>query len=64
VAKVGPGVFWVRMSLPFALDHIHLWLIADGIGWTIVDCGYVTEAVRFAWEHVVDRHLEGRGSPE
>ena len=48
VAKVGPGVFWVRMPLLFALDHLNLWLIDDGIGWTIVDCGYTTEGARSA----------------
>ena len=28
------------MPLPFALDHINLWLLADGEGWAQVDCGY------------------------
>ena len=39
---VAPGVKWVRMPLPFALDHINLWLLRDRIdgreGWTAVDC--------------------------
>lgn len=26
---VAPGVHWVRMPLPFALDHINLWVIDD-----------------------------------
>jgi hypothetical protein len=38
--EVAPGVRWVRMGLPFALDHINLWLLRDEIdgrdGWTIV----------------------------
>ena len=25
--EVAEGVRWVRMPLPFALDHINLWLI-------------------------------------
>ena len=29
---VAPGVLWVRMPLPFALDHINLWLLDDGDG--------------------------------
>ncbi len=37
---VAAGVGWLRMPLPFALDHINLWLLADGEGWTQVDCGY------------------------
>ena len=28
--EVAPGVRWVRMRLPFALDHINLWLLDDG----------------------------------
>ena len=27
--EVAPGVLWIRMALPFALDHINLWLLAD-----------------------------------
>ena len=28
--EVAPGVHWIRMPLPFALDHINLWLIEIG----------------------------------
>ncbi len=27
--EVAPGIFWIRMPLPFALDHINLWLLRD-----------------------------------
>lgn len=65
---VAPGVKWVRMGLPFALDHINLWLLRDRLeddqggqreGWTIVDCGITNDATRAAWEQVFDEHLEG-----
>src|SRR5712671_1480409 len=39
---IAPGIRWLRMRLPFALDHINLWLLEDGAGWTIVDTGYAT----------------------
>ena len=29
VLEVAPGVRWLRMALPFALDHINLWLLRD-----------------------------------
>ena len=36
--EVAPGVRWIRMALPFALDHINLWLLRDKIdgveGWS------------------------------
>ena len=40
--QVAPGVHWHRMPLPFKLDHINLWLIEDGDGWTAVDTGCLT----------------------
>jgi glyoxylase-like metal-dependent hydrolase (beta-lactamase superfamily II) len=48
--EVAPGLFWLRMPLPFALDHINLWLIRDGDSWTQVDCGYGDDATRDLWE--------------
>jgi hypothetical protein len=29
--EAAPGVYWLRMPLPFALDHYNLWLLADGV---------------------------------
>jgi glyoxylase-like metal-dependent hydrolase (beta-lactamase superfamily II) len=60
---VAPGVRWVRMGLPFALDHINLWLLRDRIdgrdGWTIVDCGICNDATKAAWEQVFAEQLNG-----
>jgi glyoxylase-like metal-dependent hydrolase (beta-lactamase superfamily II) len=54
--EVAPGVRWLRMKLPFALDHINLWLLRDAIdgreGWTIVDCGIADDETRAAWQQV------------
>jgi glyoxylase-like metal-dependent hydrolase (beta-lactamase superfamily II) len=52
---VAEGVWWIRMPLPFALDHINLWILDDGDGWTLVDTGYGVEATWALWE----RHLGG-----
>lgn len=60
VTEVMPGILWVRMPLPFALDHINLWLLADGEGWTVVDCGYATATASGAWERIFAHHLGGR----
>jgi glyoxylase-like metal-dependent hydrolase (beta-lactamase superfamily II) len=61
--EVAPGVRWVRMLLPFALDHINLWLLRDrqeGVeGWTIVDCGIANAATIAAWEQVFANELDG-----
>src|SRR5690606_3699279 len=67
IKQIVPGVFWLRMALPFALDHINLWLLEDEVrtdagiqrGWTIIDCGLGTEPTRQAWESIFANHLRG-----
>ena len=57
VREVAPGVLWLRVPLPFTLDHINLWAIADedaqGAGWAIVDTGTRTPEVLAAWRALV-----------
>lgn len=61
--EVAPGVHWIRMPLPFALDHINLWLVRDEVdgraGWTVVDCGVSRDEVKALWEQVFDGVMEG-----
>jgi hypothetical protein len=42
VVEVMPGVLWVRLKLPFRLNHVNIYLLADGDGWTMVDSGSAT----------------------
>ena len=56
---IAPGVLWLRMPLPFALDHINLWLLPDGEGWTIVDAGYAMPETRALWERIFAERLDG-----
>jgi glyoxylase-like metal-dependent hydrolase (beta-lactamase superfamily II) len=58
-----PAVNWVRMGLPFALDHINLWLLRDEIegraGWTVVDCGISRDESKAQWESIFESGLQG-----
>jgi glyoxylase-like metal-dependent hydrolase (beta-lactamase superfamily II) len=56
---VAPGVEWLRMPLPFALDHINLWLLEDGPGWTIIDTGYAIAETTARWERIFAERLGG-----
>ena len=58
--EVAPGVHWVRMRMPFPPEHINLWLLADGDGWTIVDCGLGLETTRAAWDRIFAERLGSR----
>ncbi len=61
--EVADDVWWIRMPLPFALDHINLWLLRDTIdgreGWTVVDCGVARDEVRERWKQVFENVLQG-----
>jgi glyoxylase-like metal-dependent hydrolase (beta-lactamase superfamily II) len=60
---VAPGVKWVRMTLPFALNHINLWLLRDEVdgvqGWSIVDTCVHREEAKAHWEALFASELEG-----
>lgn len=59
--EVAPGIYWVRMPLPFSLQWINLWLIDDGArGWTIVDTGMPLEDTKAAWRKIFEEQLDGR----
>ncbi|MCK9380966.1 MAG: MBL fold metallo-hydrolase [Sulfuritalea sp.] len=47
---VAPGIEWLCMPLPFALNHINLWLLADGEGYAAVDSGFALDPVKEAWK--------------
>jgi glyoxylase-like metal-dependent hydrolase (beta-lactamase superfamily II) len=53
--EVAPGVHWLSMPLPFALDHINLWIVQDEGGWTIVDTGIGNAATRELWDKILPR---------
>lgn len=63
VLDVADGLRWVRMGLPFALNHINLWLLRDAVdgteGWTVVDCGVDRAESRAQWEWIFEHALDG-----
>lgn len=58
--ELAPGLWWLRLALPFALDHINLWLLEDGPGWTLIDTGYGDERTRRIWEGLLEAPPGGR----
>ena len=58
--QIAEGVYWVRFPMPMSLDHINLWLLADGDGWTVVDTCLNLDSARQLWEHVFGSVMAGR----
>lgn len=59
--SVAPGIR--RLPLPMRTDpgHINSWLLADGDGWVVVDCGTRAEATREVWKAFMASPLYGAG---
>jgi len=62
--EVAPGVHWLRMALPFALDHINLWLLEDGTKddpcWLLVDSGLGDAPTRALWDRIFTDRIGAR----
>ncbi len=59
--EVADGIFWMSVPVPFVgLKQVNLWLLRDGPGWTMIDCGYGKPAVREQLEQVWSSVLGGR----
>ncbi|WP_448585193.1 MBL fold metallo-hydrolase [Thermaurantiacus sp.] len=60
ISEVADGVFWVRMPLPFSLDHINLWVLDGQDHWVIVDTGVQTPDIAGFWRALFAGPLAGK----
>ena len=58
--RVAEGIHWLRMPLPFDLDHINLWLLEDDGGLAIVDTGICTETSKDIWRRTFSDTMADR----
>ena len=56
---VAEGIHWLRMPLPFDLDHINLWLLEDDVGWAIVDTGISSGTSKDIWRNTFETAMRG-----
>lgn len=58
--EAASGVLWMRLPLPMSLDHINVYALADGDGWTLIDTGLNTRVSIAGWEAAFVGPLGGR----
>ncbi|MCA0857477.1 MBL fold metallo-hydrolase [Phaeobacter italicus] len=58
--EVADGVLWMRLPLPMKLDHVNVYALDDGDGWTIVDTGMSSNKTRRIWERLMAGPLGGK----
>ncbi|MEN9061486.1 MBL fold metallo-hydrolase [Ponticoccus litoralis] len=54
------GVLWLRQPLPMKLDHVNVYALDDGDGWTLVDTGFDTRKSRAIWQQALAGPLKGK----
>ena len=57
--EVAPGILWLRLALPWRLDHVNCYAIADADGWTLVDTGIDSPDARAVWTRILSGPLAG-----
>jgi glyoxylase-like metal-dependent hydrolase (beta-lactamase superfamily II) len=58
--EVAEGVLWMRLPLPMKLDHVNVYALDDGEGWTLVDTGFATRKTRHIWDALLNGPLSGK----
>ena len=59
--QVSPGILWLRMPLPFELDHINLYLIEDNDrttgekGFALIDTGFGVSKTEELWDSLLSK---------
>ena len=53
IHDLGDGVFRLTHRLPWALDHVHCYLVREDAGWTAIDTGLGTPATLDAWREAL-----------
>jgi glyoxylase-like metal-dependent hydrolase (beta-lactamase superfamily II) len=60
LTQIAPGVHWLRLPLPMVLDHVNCYLLDDGDGWTLVDCGLATTRSKAIFEALLSGPLAAK----
>lgn len=54
---VAPGVYWIKVPLPWVLDHVNVYALEDADGWTLIDTGLDTPDTRALWQALLQGPL-------
>jgi glyoxylase-like metal-dependent hydrolase (beta-lactamase superfamily II) len=55
--ELAEGVLWLRLPLPYRLDHVNVFLIEDNGGWAVLDTGLCDEPTQEIWASVLESRL-------
>ena len=50
LVAIADGLRWMRLPLPYRLDHVNIYLIRADRGWVALDTGLGTDDCRRGWD--------------
>ena len=60
MTEIAKSVYWLRLPLPMKLDHVNIYVLDDGDGWTLIDTGMKSQMVLGMWQHLLEGPLSGK----
>ncbi len=58
--KIADGIHWIRLPLPMKLDHVNIYALEDGDGWTLIDTGMNSRKTRDILGRLMTGPLQGK----
>ena len=58
--EVADGVLWLRLPLPMKLDHVNVYALDEGTGWTVIDTGFASKRSKAIWSGLMAGPLGGK----
>lgn len=58
--EVAERILWLRLPLPMTLDHVNIYALDDGDGWTIIDTGFQTSKTKAIWADMMNGPLAAK----
>ena len=52
--EIAPGLIWLRLPLPYRLNHVNVYLIVDNAGWAVFDTGLGDQRTEAVWQSVFE----------
>ncbi len=60
MVEVAAGIHWLRLPLPMKLNHVNIYVLDDGDGWTVIDAGMNSAKGRALWRALIDGPLQAK----
>jgi len=58
--QINEDIYWYRLPLPMALDHVNVYAIEESRGWTVIDTGFYSDRGVDIWKKIISENFGGK----